>query len=136
MLAKLPTRRPGQRPGSREVDKTVGDNLKRCRLMRNLSQSDMADKIGVSYQAVQKYEAGRNRASVAVLLMMAEALKVPMQEFLKGTEKHHSVKPLPDFFGGMDKNDVELWHIYRAIHCQKQRQALLNLARTMAKAED
>lgn len=133
---QVKTRSQGQRTPLGPIDKTIGENIKRCRLLRNLSQSELAKDIVVTFQAVQRYEKGVNRVSSAQLVRIAKALKVPTVELLKGTSSGHETEALPEFLAGMDKSDLTLWHSYRAIACPKQRAALVNLARTMAQAED
>jgi hypothetical protein len=49
-----------------------------------MTQTDLATKIGVSFQQVQKYERGSNRVSASRLWRTAEALDVPMTFFFDG----------------------------------------------------
>ena len=54
------------------------------RLMLGLSQSGLADAIGVTFQQVQKYENGMNRMGSSRLQQIANALKVPVTFFFEG----------------------------------------------------
>lgn len=83
-------RRPGsrQRKGDkreREISAIVGRNMKALRAMTGISQSLLADKIGVTFQQVQKYENGANRVSAPKLLLMAEIFNVPISAFFSNT---------------------------------------------------
>lgn len=66
------------------VDRAVGARVATRRLALGLSQTALAQNIGVSFQQVQKYESGRNRISSSRLSEIAAALDVPMTYFFKG----------------------------------------------------
>ena len=55
----------------------IGQNIRQWRKQRGLSQSDLGEILGISYQQVQKYECGVNRISAVNLRLAAEALNVP-----------------------------------------------------------
>lgn len=65
-------------------DVRLGARLRQARQARGLSLPDVAEELGVSYQQLQKYEAGRNSLSVARLMLVAELLDVDPQSFLAG----------------------------------------------------
>jgi transcriptional regulator with XRE-family HTH domain len=52
----------------------VGERIRMGRLIAKLSQTELADKIGVTFQQVQKYEKGVNRVGAGRLQRVAEAL--------------------------------------------------------------
>jgi transcriptional regulator with XRE-family HTH domain len=58
-------------------DAEIGRLVRAQRQQLGLSQSDLADRIGVTFQQVQKYENGTNRISIGRLTRIAEALDVP-----------------------------------------------------------
>lgn len=60
------------------IDQYVGRAIHRIRIAKNLTLTEVADKIGVSYQQVHKYEAGSNRISASKLAQILEVLKVPV----------------------------------------------------------
>ena len=51
--------------GPDAVDKLVGRNIRVLRLAKGLSQTKLADALGVTFQQVQKYEKGTNRVAAA-----------------------------------------------------------------------
>lgn len=65
------------------IDRQVAQNLKYLRLHRGLSMGYVADILGVTYQQVQKYEAGRNRIPVAMLHQLKTCYDVPYERFFK-----------------------------------------------------
>jgi transcriptional regulator with XRE-family HTH domain len=68
------------------VDIEVGHLIRVQRLTRGLSQSDLADKIGVTFQQVQKYEKGANRISMGRLTRIGRVLGVNVT-YLLGAER-------------------------------------------------
>ncbi|MDB5641435.1 MAG: helix-turn-helix transcriptional regulator [Hyphomicrobiales bacterium] len=63
-------------------DQEVGAKIRARRRALAVSQSDLGDKIGVSYRQVQKYEAGVNRISIMRLEQIAAALDGRLSDFL------------------------------------------------------
>jgi transcriptional regulator with XRE-family HTH domain len=83
-MAKLNrTSRPqeGRRPRATDVDRQVGQRVRMRRQLLGMSQSDLATRIGCSFQQVQKYENGSNRVSASMLAKVAAALTVPITFF-------------------------------------------------------
>lgn len=68
------------------VDIQVGQRIKAARKLQKLTQTNLADGIGVSYQQVQKYEKGDNRVSTSTLYEIAKFLGVSMAYFYEGLD--------------------------------------------------
>jgi transcriptional regulator with XRE-family HTH domain len=66
------------------IDKHVGARLRMRRLMLGMSQTDVANALGLTFQQVQKYEKGTNRISASRLQRLCETLKVPIPFFFEG----------------------------------------------------
>src|SRR5207248_4793441 len=66
-------------------DAEVGQRVRSRRLECRLSQTELADKIGVTFQQVQKYEKGTNRIGASRLQRISEALDVPITFFFDAT---------------------------------------------------
>ena len=73
---------PGRRADGN--DAIVGRNIRVHRLARTMSQTGLADAIGVTFQQVQKYEKGVNRVGSGRLVRIANALDVPVMTLLRG----------------------------------------------------
>jgi len=58
------------------VDVHVGTRMRMARVQQRLSQSELAAKVGVSFQAIQKYETGEIRISASRLYEVAQVLHV------------------------------------------------------------
>jgi|GEM_PF-2222708 len=65
-------------------DATVGHNIRVQRLAKKMSQSVLADAIGITFQQVQKYEKGVNRVGAGRLVKIAAALDLPVMTLLDG----------------------------------------------------
>lgn len=68
------------------VDIEVGHRIRIERLSRGLSQTALANKLGVTFQQVQKYEKGVNRVGAGRLTKIAEVLGVQVGSFFTGKE--------------------------------------------------
>ncbi len=77
-----------------EIDRQVGRNVREMRRLQQMTQKDLADKIGVEFQQLQKYETGLNRFSASRLWMTGEALGAPVQDFFIGLCKKDKQAPL------------------------------------------
>jgi transcriptional regulator with XRE-family HTH domain len=56
------------------TDRKIGAAIRKARRAKELSQAQLGEEIGKTYQQVQKYEAGTNRVSVATFLRICEVL--------------------------------------------------------------
>jgi transcriptional regulator with XRE-family HTH domain len=74
------------------TDKYVGSRLRMRRLMLDMSQSDIANALGLTFQQVQKYEKGRNRISASRLQHISQILRVPVPFFFEGAPPASSVR--------------------------------------------
>jgi len=86
------TKRHPKRPG--RVDIAVGRNVRLWRITRGLSQDDLAKRLGITFQQLQKYEVGHNRVSTGRLVKVAAILGVPMSAFFDGVHDSQPVQAL------------------------------------------
>ncbi|HEY2071136.1 MAG TPA: helix-turn-helix transcriptional regulator [Rhizomicrobium sp.] len=68
------------------IDAHVGRKLCVLRKSSGISQQKLAEKLGVTYQQVQKYEGGTNRVSTTFLLRVAQMFAVPLDYFFEGVD--------------------------------------------------
>jgi transcriptional regulator with XRE-family HTH domain len=66
------------------VDKHVGSRVRMRRLMLGMSQSKLADGLGLTFQQVQKYEKGANRMGASRLQHLSHILQIPVPFFFEG----------------------------------------------------
>lgn len=72
----------------------MGRRIRLRRVEIGLSQSELGEKLGVSFQQVQKYEKGANRVRASRLQQIAEALGVDVTFFYVGNSKEREVESL------------------------------------------
>ena len=65
-------------------DEHVAGRVLTKRRELGLSQTDLAEAVGITFQQVQKYENGKNRISAGRLWQIAKVFKVPVEYFFQG----------------------------------------------------
>jgi transcriptional regulator with XRE-family HTH domain len=114
-------------------DLFVGSRLREARRLRGHSQTTVAEVLGVSFQAIQKYENGENRMSAGRLVKVAAFLDVPLAYFAQ-----HSQAPTDKSVAAhvFTDDDLKLVRAYRAIPSDEVRAQLRRLIETMARGTD
>ena len=80
------------------IDVHFGEKLRAPRMIMipKVSQSDLANALGVTFQQIQKYEKDVNRLSAAMMVRIAEVLKVDVQYFFEdlptGVKNYREIK--------------------------------------------
>ncbi len=111
-----------------DVDRFVGSRIRERRVMLGLSQQQMADMIGVTYQQAHKYERGINRISAGRLYEIALVLRVPVSFFFDGIEG----RPGEEELTVRQRMCLELARNFTQIPSERHREALSHLARALA----
>ena len=65
------------------IDQMVGQRVRVARIERGMSQTELADAVGITFQQIQKYERGTNRVSASRLFDIARVLKLDVAWFFK-----------------------------------------------------
>ena len=87
----------GQIPNIRSAvtaDVELGKRIRLRRIEMKMSQSELGEKLGVTFQQVQKYEKGANRVGASRLQQIATALNVDIQFFYTGDKKAKEIDSL------------------------------------------
>jgi transcriptional regulator with XRE-family HTH domain len=74
----------------RNVDKVIGENIRRFRRAAGMSQTDLGDTIGVTFQQIQKYENGINSVAAARVPAVCAALDISILDLFSGVSVHKS----------------------------------------------
>lgn len=114
------------------VDVHVGKRIRHRRWMIGMTQQQLADKVGIKFQQIQKYETGMNRVSASRLWDIARAVDVPVSFFFEGL----SESDLPGVVEGdifADKEALQLVRAYYAMP-EAQRRQIFELARVLSDA--
>lgn len=120
-LVVLPPARRGRtvtKDGPDPIDVFVGHRLRQARRLAGLSQDELGDAIGVSFQAVQKYEQGENRISASRLARAAKVLSLPIAFFFPESDQV-SEPPSPNEMFSRDER--ELVRSYRELDGDEKR---------------
>ena len=112
------------------VDAHVGKRIRHRRWMVGMTQQQLADKVGIKFQQIQKYETGMNRVSASRLWDIASALDVTIAFFFDGLAESQSATD-KDLM--TDKEALELVRSYYSIP-EAQRRRLFDLARVLSDA--
>jgi transcriptional regulator with XRE-family HTH domain len=118
--------RPTARASS--TDRQVGARIRERRIMLGLSQQQLAQMIGVTYQQAHKYERGLNRISAGRLFEIAQVLSVPVSWFFEGLAGEH----MPIEMTPRQRMCLELARNFAAIDNEKHQEALSQMARALA----
>ena len=70
------------------VDIHVGKSVRTRRRQMDMTQKDLADLLGISFQQVQKYERGTNRIGASRLWQISKILDIHVRYFFEGLEAH------------------------------------------------
>ena len=69
------------------VDNHVGRRVRQARLLRGMTQADVAELLGLSFQQLQKYETGHNRISASKMYEISKLLGVSPAHFFEGLDE-------------------------------------------------
>ncbi|SMO51673.1 helix-turn-helix domain-containing protein [Paracoccus laeviglucosivorans] len=114
------------------VDVHVGKRIRHRRWMIGMTQQQLAEKVGIKFQQIQKYETGMNRVSASRLWDIAQAVDVPVSFFFEGLEDGQ----LHDAVEGDILADKEALQLVRAYYAmpEAQRRQIFELARVLSDA--
>ena len=116
------------RPRAQDIDRYVGARMRERRIMLGLTQQQMAELIGVTYQQAHKYEKGVNRIAGGRLYTIAQALGVEVGYFYEGLEgQPGQFEPT-----AQQRLILELSRNFVAISDRRRQEAICDLARALA----
>ena len=122
------------------VDVHVGRRVRLRRKELGISQTHLADGLGLTFQQIQKYERGANRVSASKLYEMARVLRVQIGYFFDGLDDPAS--PTGDNYASAynsvieemlsEPNGPQLAEAFLRIRRRSIRKGLADLAREIA----
>jgi transcriptional regulator with XRE-family HTH domain len=122
------------------IDRHVGSRVRMRRLMLGLSQTALAQALGITFQQVQKYEKGTNRISASRLQQISNFLQAPVPFFFDGlpgptqAAKRAGPKIPPNVSDFLATSDgVSLVKAYTQIKSRNFRRAILDLVEELAR---
>ena len=121
------------------TDKYVGARVRMRRLMLGMSQEKLGEKLGLTFQQVQKYEKGTNRIGASRLQHISQILKVPVAFFFEGVtgkqnEDGFSKPPVADYVSDFlsSSDGLALTKAFTNIKDSKLRRRVVDLVEEIA----
>ena len=113
------------------IDVEVGARIRIQRKSLGLSQSGLADALGITFQQVQKYERGANRISASMLVKAAKKLETTVGALVGEADTEKPPEGAISFLA--ESGALDLLAAFRAIPDPQARIAFVALAKTLAK---
>ena len=116
------------------VDVHVGQRVRQRRCLAGMTQQQLAERVGIKFQQLQKYETGTNRISASRIWDIAAVMEVPVSFFFEGLEgqARDTGEARADIL--TDKEAVDLVRAYYSIP-ENQRRKLFDLALVLGEAK-
>ena len=119
----------------------VGAKVRERRLLLGMSQRQLADVIGLTFQQVQKYENGTNRIDAARLAALSQALNVPPQWFFADLQDTATARA-PELRAELGEGDelarretLTLIRAFNRIRDREKRERLIELVQAIGEDE-
>ncbi len=127
------------------IDVHVGNRVRMRRMLVGMSQEKLGQRLGLTFQQIQKYEKGANRISASRLFQMAQILGVPVQFFFEdlpqqknndtpdGLGEARDQGSIMDFLGSSE--GLQLNRQFARIESPAVRRSIIELVRSLANQE-
>lgn len=122
------------------IDIHVGSRVRLRRMMLSMSQEKLGERLGITFQQIQKYEKGTNRIGASRLQHIARVLSVPVAFFFEdapgtpgeagGMSDHPQTSHVVDFLSSSE--GIQLNKAFVRIKSPKLRRRVIDLIRGMA----
>jgi transcriptional regulator with XRE-family HTH domain len=118
-----------------QVDVRVGKRVRSYRLAKGMSQTTLGEKVGVTFQQIQKYESGANRIGSGRLKRISTVLGLPIVA-LFGEDESSGDRAVDTVLTEVlsQPDATRLMRAFDAIKDRKQRRALVLLAESMGRS--
>jgi len=128
------------------VDIHVGSRIRLRRMMISMSQEKLGERLGLTFQQVQKYEKGANRVGASRLYAISKILEVPVEFFFADMPENIAVIEKNSDIDGMTEPDetafvmdfvsssegLQLNTAFKKIGSQETRRKIVDLIKTLA----
>lgn len=110
--------------------KEVGDKIKKRRRELRMSQEELAERLDVSYQQVQRYENGSSRLNIENIQLVADVLTVPLSYFFEAHSRAVVAEDKPSY---LSTEEAALLRHFREIKKSALKNTLIQMARLAAR---
>ena len=112
------------------TSREIGEKIKKRRKELGITQEELAERLSVTYQQVQRYENGKNRLNVENIQVIADTLNVPVSYFFGDTDRD---KVSENRVSYLSADENRLLNYFRRIGNKKAREIVLQLVRLIAR---
>ncbi len=121
-------------PGVINLDSFIGQKVKLRRSSLGITQVELGEKLGVSFQQIQKYENGKNRISASTLFQISTILGVSFSYFVNGYAKGAALRDNEDVSYQVhdDRESILLLNYFSKIEDPDLRRQILDLVEKIA----
>jgi transcriptional regulator with XRE-family HTH domain len=129
----LPQRKRTRSPKAADaVDIAVGQNIRMQRLLHGLSQTELGERLGVTFQQVQKYERGFNRVGSGRLYRIAEIFDMPVAALFAGVGSASARRPAAPAAAIPDREPLRLVRAFERVKDDRARRLIIALVEKLA----
>lgn len=123
------------------IDVHVGGRVRLRRMMLGLSQERLGEKLGLTFQQIQKYEKGANRIGASRLYDISQVLSVPVQFFFedlpedlyRAAHEGGVTETAPRLMNFVSSNEgLQLNTAFSRIECDETRRRIVDLVKTLS----
>lgn len=115
------------------TDIAVGGRVRELRVRAGFSQQALAERIGLSFQQVQKYEKGTNRMGASRLIQIAGVLNVPVEALFDGLETSDTDMAAREDDALLDRDAAKVARDWLRIQDPGTRDIVRDMIRTLAR---
>jgi transcriptional regulator with XRE-family HTH domain len=117
------------------MDYVLGRKLRLARTEAGLSQQALAERLGITFQQVQKYEKGANRIAASRLVSIAAAVDRPISYFLDDAKEAAAAsRPARSADSAGSAEHISMAALFAAIDNSRVRRRVIELLRTIAES--
>ncbi|GLQ07294.1 helix-turn-helix domain-containing protein [Sneathiella chinensis] len=122
------------------VDVHVGQQLRIKRTLLGMTQSELGDAMGLTFQQIQKYEQGSNRIGSSKLYQLSRVLEVPIGYFFEGLSDDPTVASLPSHAQHLQKDPaakretLELVRAFSRIEDHQIRDSIVAMVKSVSRS--
>ena len=122
-----------KKKGRQKKPPPIGIKIRAARLSKGMSQMKLAEKIGVSYQQLQKYENGRSELTVKRLRQFSDVLNLPISYFMDDGDARR-ISETDITYGELDRNEIKLIRLLRKANNRKFTLRLIETIRSIVES--
>jgi transcriptional regulator with XRE-family HTH domain len=120
-----------------KIDEFIGEKVRNTRILLGITQSQLANKIGITFQQLQKYENGINRISAATISTLCNIFNTDIVDFFPAQKNSNNgvanepKKQIP--LSASNKEIVHLLELFNKIDNEQTKKRILSLVQQISK---